>query len=53
MIERDLSLIKLSNHREYLETIVKQAAERAFRERRLRDAIRLFNIAEEYDRVIR
>ncbi|PLW28857.1 hypothetical protein PCASD_20063 [Puccinia coronata f. sp. avenae] len=52
MIERDLSLIKLSNHREYLETIVKQAAERAFRERRLRDAIRLFNIAEEYDRVI-
>ncbi|KAA1064636.1 hypothetical protein PGT21_010162 [Puccinia graminis f. sp. tritici] len=52
MIERDLSLIKLSNQREYLETIVKQAAERAFRERRLRDAIRLFNIAEEYDRVI-
>ncbi|KAH9444949.1 hypothetical protein MJO29_013096 [Puccinia striiformis f. sp. tritici] len=52
MIERDLSLIKLSNQRDYLETIVKQAAERAFRERRLRDAIRLFNIAEEYDRVI-
>lgn len=52
MIERDLSLIKLFNQREYLETIVKQAAERAFRERRLRDAIRLFNIAEEYDRVI-
>ncbi|PLW14842.1 hypothetical protein PCASD_15821 [Puccinia coronata f. sp. avenae] len=52
MIERDLSLIKLSNHREYLETIVKQAAERAFRERRLRDAICLFNIAEEYNWVI-
>lgn len=52
MIERDLSLIKLSDQRDYLETIVKQAAERAFRERRLRDAIRLFNIAEEYDRVI-
>ncbi|MBW0496005.1 hypothetical protein O181_035720 [Austropuccinia psidii MF-1] len=52
LIERDLSLIKLSDQGEYLETIVKQAAERAFRERRLRDAIRLFNIAEEYDRVI-
>lgn len=52
MIERDLKLIKLSHQREYLETIVKQAAERAFRERRLREAIRLFNIAEEYDRVI-
>ncbi|KAG0141236.1 hypothetical protein CROQUDRAFT_664119 [Cronartium quercuum f. sp. fusiforme G11] len=52
MIERDLSLIKLVDQRDYLETIVKQAAERAFRERRLRDAIRLFNIAEEYDQVI-
>ncbi|EGG02530.1 uncharacterized protein MELLADRAFT_22892, partial [Melampsora larici-populina 98AG31] len=52
MIERDLSLIKLNDQRDYLETIVKQAAERAFRERRLRDSIRLFNIAEEYDKVI-
>ncbi|KAH9822442.1 Nup93/Nic96-domain-containing protein [Melampsora americana] len=52
MIERDLTLIKLNDQRDYLETIVKQAAERAFRERRLRDSIRLFNIAEEYDKVI-
>ncbi|CAH7689668.1 Nup93/Nic96-domain-containing protein [Phakopsora pachyrhizi] len=52
MIERDLSLIKLSDSGEYLDTIVKQAAERALGERRLRDAIRLFNLAEEYDRVI-
>lgn len=52
MLERDLKLLHLKDEKTYLLGIVKTAAQRADQEKRFRDAILLYNIAEEYDSVI-
>ncbi|TIC03273.1 NIC-domain-containing protein [Wallemia mellicola] len=52
LIERDLKLIKLDDERDYLLNIVKSAASRAELEKRTKDAILLYNLAEEYDVVV-
>ncbi|GAA96311.1 uncharacterized protein L969DRAFT_95409 [Mixia osmundae IAM 14324] len=52
-IEKDLKLIGLSSNSDYLANIVRAAAAQADRERRFGDSILLFNLAEEYDAVLR
>lgn len=51
-IEKDLKLIRLANEKEYLQSIVKAAAQRADQEKRFADTILLYNLAEEYDSVV-
>jgi nuclear pore complex protein Nup93 len=53
MLERDLKLLKLKDSQSYLLDIVKTAAQRADQEKRFNDAILLYNLAEEYDSVVR
>lgn len=52
LIERNLSLIGLSDSRQFLQDIVCQAASQSDKENRVRDAILLYNLAEEYNTVI-
>ncbi|CEH18438.1 Cullins [Ceraceosorus bombacis] len=52
LIERNLSLIGLSDSRQFLQDIVCEAASQSDREHRVRDAILLYNLAEEYNTVI-
>ncbi|TIA94364.1 hypothetical protein E3P81_00121 [Wallemia ichthyophaga] len=52
MIEKDLSLISLDNQRDFLVNIVKASAHKAELEKRTRDAILLYNLSEEYNKVI-
>lgn len=52
IIERNLKLIRLQGSRDFLSNIVGAAAVQSENENRTRDAILLYNIAEEYDRVI-
>lgn len=51
-IEKDLKLIHLRNDKDYLQGIVKAAAQRADQEKRFADTILLYNLAEEYDAVV-
>ncbi|GAA6021747.1 hypothetical protein JCM10207_008563 [Rhodosporidiobolus poonsookiae] len=51
-IERDLKLLRLADSRAYLLGIVKAAAARADLEQRFREAVLLYNLAEEYDAVV-
>ncbi|CAO1637939.1 unnamed protein product [Parajaminaea phylloscopi] len=51
-IEQSLGLLKIDDEREYLRQIVRSAAAQSESEHRTRDAILLFNLAEEYDRVV-
>lgn len=51
-IEQSLKLLRMSDEREYLRQIVRAAATRSEVEHRTRDAILLFNLAEEYDMVV-
>jgi nuclear pore complex protein Nup93 len=52
LIEQSLSLIGLSDSKEFLTNIVGAAAAQSEADGRTRDAILLYNIAEEYDRVL-
>ena len=52
LIERNLKLIHLQDSRDFLTNIVGTAAVQSENDNRTRDAILLYNIAEEYDRVI-
>jgi nuclear pore complex protein Nup93 len=52
LIEQNLRLIRLQDSRDFLSNIVGAAAVQSENENRTRDAILLYNIAEEYDRVI-
>ncbi|PWN36577.1 NIC-domain-containing protein [Meira miltonrushii] len=52
VIENSLSLIKLADSKEFLTNIVGAAAAQSEAENRTKDAILLYNIAEEYDRVL-
>lgn len=52
-IERDLKLIHLKDEKDYLLSIVKVAAQRADQEKRFADTVLLYNLAEEYDAVVR
>ncbi|GAA6011273.1 hypothetical protein JCM11491_006780 [Sporobolomyces phaffii] len=52
-IEQDLKLLHLPDARSYLLSIVKSAAARADTEQRFSEAILLYNLAEEYDAVVR
>lgn len=52
LIERSLSLIRLEDSKAFLTNIVGAAAMQSESENRTRDAILLYNIAEEYDRVL-
>ncbi|CAO1614488.1 unnamed protein product [Sympodiomycopsis kandeliae] len=51
-IEQNLKLLGMSTEGDYLRQIVHAAATRSEAEHRSRDAILLFNLAEEYDQVI-
>lgn len=51
-IEQSLRLLKIDNEREYLLQIVRSAASQSESQHRTRDAILLFNLAEEYDHVV-
>ena len=51
-VEQDLKLLHLRNEKEYLQNIVKAAAQRADQEKRFADTILLYNLAEEYDSVV-
>lgn len=52
LIEHNLKLIGLDDSREFLSGIVRAAAVQSETDNRTRDAILLYNLAEEYDRVI-
>jgi nuclear pore complex protein Nup93 len=52
-IERDLKLIRLKDEKDYLLSIVKVAAQRADQEKRFADTVLLYNLAEEYESVVR
>lgn len=52
VIERSLPLIRLADSRAFLTNIVGAAAAQSEADNRTRDAILLYNIAEEYDRVL-
>lgn len=51
-IEQNLKLLKMSDERDYLRQIVRSAAQQSEAEHRTRDAILLFNLAEDYDLVV-
>lgn len=51
-IEQNLKLLKIGNEKDYLRQIVSSAAVQSEQEHRTRDAILLYNLAEEYDRVV-
>lgn len=52
MIERDLSLLKLSNSDEYLRAVVLSAAEQSASDSSLIDSIELYHLAGSYDKVV-
>lgn len=52
VIENSLSLINLADSKEFLTNIVGAAAAQSEAENRTKDAILLYNIAEEFDRVL-
>jgi nuclear pore complex protein Nup93 len=52
VIERDLSLLKLSNSDEYLRAVVLSAAEQSASDSSLIDSIELFHLAGSYDKVV-
>lgn len=51
-IEQNLALLRISDVREYLAEIVRAAAGQSEAELRTRDAILLYNLAEEYEQVV-
>lgn len=52
VLEQQLPLLKMNDERDYLRQIVRSAAGQSEAEGRTKDAILLFNLAEEYDRVV-
>ncbi|GFZ43143.1 hypothetical protein JCM24511_00862 [Saitozyma sp. JCM 24511] len=52
VIERDLSLLKLSNSDEYLRAVVLSAAEQSASDSSLIDSIELYHLAGSYDKVV-
>ena len=52
LIERNLKLIKLEDEKDYLLNIVKAAASRAELEKRTKDSILLYNLSEDFNKVI-
>lgn len=51
-IQQNLKLLRMADERDYLRQIVRAAATQSEAEHRTRDAILLFNLAEEYDTVV-
>lgn len=52
-IEESLPLLKMQGDAQYLRNIVQAAAQQSEQERRTRDAILLYNLAEDYDQVVK
>jgi len=51
-IERKMTLIKITDQREYLQVITEQAAALADNDGRVADAVLLYHLSEEYDAVV-
>ncbi|OZJ05272.1 hypothetical protein BZG36_01960 [Bifiguratus adelaidae] len=52
VIEKYLDLIKIANTREFLNQITKQAAEKSNVDGRFKDAVAMYNLAEDYNSVV-